>query len=239
VSVFICPSDISASNGTGSDALGNGPFGLASYGANAMVFSSNMNSAQYGGTPPTGVSYGAKKFPETIPDGTSKTIMFTEKAANCVGYTAGFSQSALGGNFWAYPPSFPPASASAVYNYGPSVAYSPAQISNWNSTTFLPFYPAMYQDRPPDGQCDPYAASAPHVGGVINVCMCDGSAHSVYLSQSADIIYGINPPPQTVLSTHGSWKAALTPAKRLLPIGNGPSGPTELVDLVGADFWGD
>lgn len=71
---YICPSDPTNQTNTG----------WTSYGANAVVF----GNGQYNGTNVTytqrsDTSYGYSMFPASIPDGTSNTILWTEKLANC------------------------------------------------------------------------------------------------------------------------------------------------------------
>jgi prepilin-type N-terminal cleavage/methylation domain-containing protein len=71
---YVCPSDPTQQPNSG----------LTSYGANAVVF----GNGQYNGstvtyTQQSDTSYGYARFPASIPDGTSNTIMWTEKLAWC------------------------------------------------------------------------------------------------------------------------------------------------------------
>ncbi|HTU19102.1 MAG TPA: DUF1559 domain-containing protein [Gemmataceae bacterium] len=71
---YICPSDSTYQTGKG----------WTSYGANAVVF----GNGQYTGSTVTYTkmsngSYGYSRFPSSIPDGTTNTILWTEKLANC------------------------------------------------------------------------------------------------------------------------------------------------------------
>jgi hypothetical protein len=74
VKTYICPSDYTQRDGNRS---------RASYGVNGQVFRHNYN---WGGI-------GLLRFPGSIPDGTSNTIMYTEKLAEC-------NSGAYTDNFW-------------------------------------------------------------------------------------------------------------------------------------------
>jgi prepilin-type N-terminal cleavage/methylation domain-containing protein len=81
ISVYQCPSDT-----TIVAAMGNSPQGSAvSYAANGQVFGTITTKS---GSPPTIASYspnGGRKLPRDIPDGTSNTIFWIEKLADCNG----------------------------------------------------------------------------------------------------------------------------------------------------------
>ena len=108
-------------------------------------------------------------MPGTFADGVSKTILFTEKYANCkITVTVGMTTTTTaGGTRWAdwY------ASSS---NYFPAIERKiTAESGNDFGYTQTPF-----QSQPLKTNCDPFLASTGHPA-VINVCMGDGSVKSV------------------------------------------------------------
>ena len=123
------------------------------------------------------------KLPDSVPDGLSTTIFFTEKAPICSDATTGRQ----GGNLWAAAPFFP-SSPQAQFNFAGTFAYDP---SDTNPTK--PYSVTLFQTVTPGGPCDPSLAQTPHSGG-INVAMGDGSARFIANSVS----------PKT-------WSALLTP----------------------------
>jgi prepilin-type N-terminal cleavage/methylation domain-containing protein/prepilin-type processing-associated H-X9-DG protein len=219
IGVFICPSDTTTGSGISSDALGYS-WGVCSYAANYLVFA-NQSLAAYNASQTTwGVGYpyqafnASNKYPEALPDGASKTMMFTEKFTNCNGLAPDGTTLLVGGSFWADLPSFPPpvAKPATYYNYGAVVGFSPySELTGVN----FPFYPQMYQPKStdPNSNCDIHAAQTPHIGNVINVCMGDGHVVSVFLS--TNIAYGT---AASFVSSNQSWKSAMTPARKILPV---------------------
>jgi prepilin-type N-terminal cleavage/methylation domain-containing protein/prepilin-type processing-associated H-X9-DG protein len=216
VNLYICPSDSTAGDGHGADPIDpNVTWGVTSYAANYMVFG---NFSTYTQKNPYASFAGATRYPDGIPDGTSKTILFTEKAAQCTLNNGGVTLD--GGSYWGYLPSYPPTSNNTAYNFGPVVGYDPigVPVAPWGTantyhnawpgytnappgyTTFSPFNPFMYQSQPTPGTCNPFLAQGPHSGNIINVAMADGHVASVSLQGDQ---YGFN----------NSWKAALTPFK--------------------------
>jgi prepilin-type N-terminal cleavage/methylation domain-containing protein len=173
VAVYLCPSDPTApQEGFTSAALpGSGSLTSFDY-ATGTATSLGQQSFQWGVT-----SYAANwalfgaikyaKIPDSIPDGPSKTIMFTEKIADCANTTQ------TGGNLWAFPP-FYPADTGYPYNYAGEFAYGPYNTPTYYDTN-------LFQTQPPPGSCNPNLAQSPHVGG-INVCCADG--HVVFVSST-------------------------------------------------------
>jgi prepilin-type N-terminal cleavage/methylation domain-containing protein/prepilin-type processing-associated H-X9-DG protein len=234
VPLYICPSDNTASveKQPGPDGQ---IWGVSSYAANYLLFG-NPNPSAYSQAYPYLSFAGATRYPDGIPDGTSKTIMFTEKHAVCSLPAGPYS----GGNFWAYLPSFPPPSA-GFYNYAGTVGYVDARASvapfgfgpnylnicgNDANGPYSPFNPFLYQSQPQDALCNPYLAQGPHSGNIINVCMADG--HVVEISLQTDAAAAI----AGVQGYNNSWKSALTPKKR-------PPLPPSAQGLTVGDVLGD
>jgi prepilin-type N-terminal cleavage/methylation domain-containing protein len=183
IPLFHCNSDPSLSgdgtNGGQSNALaGSNVWGESSYAANRMAF------ADFQLPPPANIPALAPawndavyhKIPADFSDGPSKTILFTEKYANCQ-VTGGTP----GGTRWA---SWNPTT-------GVADPYFPAfeRASDPNGTTdFFDFYgtePVPFLVQPNKlTSCDYFMPSTGHPG-VINVCMGDGSARSVIQEVSA------------------------------------------------------
>ncbi len=152
VVLFQCPADPSVpGNGAALDNLGYN-WGVASYAANVQVFTKTwpngvMIDAQYGAN-----------IPASIHDGTSNTILFSEKYAQC--FNADYP---YGGNFWAY------------YFTGQGLnPYHPGFEISWNGYSIGPGSKFQIQPHPYNGKCDPTLASSPHGAG-IHASFADGS----------------------------------------------------------------
>jgi prepilin-type N-terminal cleavage/methylation domain-containing protein/prepilin-type processing-associated H-X9-DG protein len=151
VPVYVCPSDSSgATNGRWNDGglFGGRDWGVSNYAVNGVVF-----------------AQGTSRLPDSIPDGVSQTVFFTEKLAVCN------NSWLVGGSLWSFPPLYP----NAFHNFGavyPLVPLKP--VGN-------PQY--MIWEQPTPGNCNAYNAQSPHTGG-INVCLGDGSVRSVSLNVS-------------------------------------------------------
>jgi len=206
VNLFLCPSDITTGSGIATDAQGI-TWGVTSYGANFLVFG-NPNAAGASPNYPWPAFNGSNKYPETMFDGTSKTMMFTERLSQC----NNAATNTLGGSWWAYPPQFPQGN-SPSYQFGAVVGYFPTAPGG--------FYPAMYQTNVQDGSCDPYAAASSHSGSVINVAMGDGSVKTVSLQVNTQYY-------NNTVNSNVSWKSAMTPKKRILQVGD--------LDILGPDW---
>ncbi len=124
-----------------------------------------------------------RRLPESVPDGLSVTIFFTEKAGLCDDTATGRK----GGNLWAVPPFFP-SDPKGLTNFGGTFGYDPAETN-----PSRPYAMSLFQMSPAPGKCDPALAQSPHDGG-INVSMGDGSVRHINASIS----------PKT-------WSALLTP----------------------------
>jgi type II secretory pathway pseudopilin PulG len=159
VRLYVCPSDPSApGDGRAADALGN-IWGVCSYAHNAQMATQADSS---------GTSHGPDYRPrlETdFSDGSSTTILLTEKYAQCSNQNYPF-----GGSFW------------GTYQYDPSmVAFIPAYGVALNGYSTGPASRFQTQPRPFNGNCDPTLASSSHPGG-IRTCFADGSVR--HLSES-------------------------------------------------------
>jgi prepilin-type N-terminal cleavage/methylation domain-containing protein/prepilin-type processing-associated H-X9-DG protein len=127
---YICPADRTNADNSGA---------LASYAHNGQLFHQTFWNAGYA------------RYPASIPDGTSNTIMYTEKLAQC----------AYGSHRTNYWPDWGPVIASNEYGNPIGVA-------------------AMFQMNPvgTPANCNGEIASSPHTGG-INIALCDGSVRFV------------------------------------------------------------
>jgi prepilin-type N-terminal cleavage/methylation domain-containing protein len=219
VKIYVCPSDPSA-NSSGLNTNGSNVvvLGECSYVFNAQVFSQFA-----GGVDGHDVisSAGAGGIPRTFQDGTSQTIMYTERFAICDQSTVASSQDpASAGTAWGYPSydgtvlgpvSIPPGQAlpawTPVFAGGQNNGYIQGNSVNGNNTAANPLYtgpnnawlnrPFLQQPTPfigPNSVCTVQLASTPHTGG-IQVTLGDASVRGVH--------------PSISLNT---WWAAVTPS---------------------------
>jgi prepilin-type N-terminal cleavage/methylation domain-containing protein len=135
IKAYICPTDPSNTNALGC---------YASYGINGQIFRHNYN---WGGV-------NLSRYPATISDGTSQTIFFPEKIAQC---TAGLYNN----NFWP--------------DWGPILSSSDEGDP---TGTGAPIWQPVTTYDGTVGVCNGGIASSPH-RTVINVGMGDGSVKQV------------------------------------------------------------
>jgi prepilin-type N-terminal cleavage/methylation domain-containing protein/prepilin-type processing-associated H-X9-DG protein len=225
VGVYICPSE---SSGASKGVLNTpaGTLGISNYAANWLVFGS---LSQAGVNDPTSGFYGAlagvNRLPDSIPDGMSMTVFFSERFAQCNGPTA----PGGGGSLFTYPPLVDvQGTPNAQANYSPIFGVAFAPSGNAFAAYFYPGQPlntnppvppallaqGRYQQQPIAGQCDAWSAQSPHTGG-INVAMGDGSVRNVTLDISAQ-----------------TWNAVLTP----FPYPTFYNQQAQLSDTVGSDW---
>jgi len=166
VKTYVCPSDQTWSEGLG---------GYSSYGANGRVFRHNYSWG----------NVGLLRFPASIPDGTSNTIFYTEKLAQC-------DNTGLGGgpyinNFW---PDWGPIIGSPDCPGGFCAPTGPANI---------------FQSQPvgKPAHCVDWRASASHTQG-INAALGDGSVRFVSANVDPNIWwFALTPDLGEVIS--GNW----------------------------------
>ncbi len=160
IKTYICPSDPSIPG----DGIGQNIYvagwadnpSLTTYAANAQVF----------GICNTGGSLtdwnGGNRIPTNIQDGTTTTIMYTERYGTCGYYSGNTGYPAGSGgevwNWWGYDSAQPAYAIWAIGNPGA-----------------LP----QYQPKPYQTNCDVYRPSSPHTGG-IQAAFCD--AHVAFIS---------------------------------------------------------
>jgi prepilin-type N-terminal cleavage/methylation domain-containing protein len=162
IKAYICPSDPSApGDGRARDLVGN-DWGVASYVVNIQV----VCKVSANGTMVSPEHYA--RLPDAIPDGSSNTILVTEKYAQCFN-----SHYPAGGTFWAY------------YHTGANLQpYHPGCTVSWNGYSFGPASKFLVRPTPYNGGCDPTMASSPHTNG-IGIGMADGSVR--YLSSNVTL----------------------------------------------------
>jgi prepilin-type processing-associated H-X9-DG protein len=153
VPVYICPSDPSVPpGGQAMDVIGN-TWGVSSYGLNSQVAAPTDAMGNL-----TGPDFRAR-LDSDFPDGTSSTIMFAEKYAQCFN-----DNYPAGGSFWGY----------YLTDTNTLIPYHAGYAINWNGYSIGPTSRFQAQPNPFNGNCDPTLASSPHVGG-INIGLVDGS----------------------------------------------------------------
>jgi prepilin-type N-terminal cleavage/methylation domain-containing protein len=158
---YVCPSDPSApADGRAADLVGN-MWGVASYAVNAQVLTQ---------VDATGAMISPEittRIPQSFPDGTSNTILVTEKYARCSNPTY-----PVGGTSWSY----------CVLGAG-VLPYHAGFAASWNAYSYGPASKFLVQPQPYNGGCDPTLPSSPHPGG-IQVVLADGAVRFVSASMT-------------------------------------------------------
>jgi prepilin-type N-terminal cleavage/methylation domain-containing protein/prepilin-type processing-associated H-X9-DG protein len=170
VPVFQCPSDPSMVEGHPS---GMAPGG-SSYGCNFFAFGTAAGSYPNGvGTPPYQVTswnwWGNNRIGASFPDGTSTTVLFTEKYARCE-YPP--NSTTGGGTMWAH------SGISSGQSWWPVVMANHFLTYNPDCCDLKPGCLFQVQPSPFIGNCDWTRAATGHSGG-IQTAMADGSVRSV------------------------------------------------------------
>jgi prepilin-type N-terminal cleavage/methylation domain-containing protein/prepilin-type processing-associated H-X9-DG protein len=160
VNSYICPTDPTADGGWSER--------VTSYAFNGDIF-----PLAY----PWNWGQGSKKYPAVMPDGTTFTIMFTEKEVQAYGYS-GWAPDG-GFNYWP--------------DWGPVINSTEAGMEQGPG--------ALFQVQPPNDQGDGNRAVSPHSGG-INVGLGDGSVRFVSQNISGNTWWAaLTPAAQDVLGT--------------------------------------
>jgi prepilin-type N-terminal cleavage/methylation domain-containing protein len=159
VKTYQCPSDPSCPVSGIDPRTG---WGCGTYACNALVFANH--NATYGLTD----WWGSARIPATFQDGTSNTILFGEKYAQCSG---------SGGNLTFHPwTSWTPSIFNNQFG-GNAVGYPGNPVGPTGNSMF------QVQPTPYTTNCDPSRASTPHTGGML-VGMGDASIRSIAASMS-------------------------------------------------------
>jgi prepilin-type N-terminal cleavage/methylation domain-containing protein len=195
IKFYLCPSDPSL--GTNQSPMG---WGLCSYAANALAFSQSAcdapgnvltcyvhgpvtTAARRTANTQVPLTTGGKTIPGSFPDGTSNTILWTEKYGLCSPDGDGDN----GGTQWAdrYEPQTSP-----YIGYG-GPANSGLSYGSNQPTVAAPTYgtAGYFQIQPKPwlgaGGCKPGIASTGHAGG-IQSCLADGSVRTCAQGMNAN-----------------------------------------------------
>jgi prepilin-type N-terminal cleavage/methylation domain-containing protein len=167
---YSCPSDPSQNNGQ-ITSVPYAPSGSTSYAANAQVFGQTQPGC--GGTSTVTGLQGASRIPASFSDGTSNTILFTEKFAQC---------GTLYGSTWS--------DDGNVSSYWPTFGH-PEATANWylNADGYSPLvglvFPGYFQINPTQATCNYQGPSTGHTS-VILAGLADGSVRNVAQGTSSN-----------------------------------------------------
>jgi len=189
VKLYQCPSDPTMPPSGLSPNYSD--WGASSYGFNAMVFGRPALDASGNFSANSDTNWNNyAKLPESMPDGTSKTIMFSDKYAACTGRNVGSTTD--WNNVWARWDNdlAMPVIGMWRINGFPTTNFS---SNNGNSSGTINTLTDCLPLFNPTMPCDPTRASSGHTAA-INVGMCDGSVKMVGKNVSG-----------------ASWWAAMTP----------------------------
>jgi prepilin-type N-terminal cleavage/methylation domain-containing protein/prepilin-type processing-associated H-X9-DG protein len=168
VVLFQCPSD--PSHDPSGIVARDHDWGVSNYGANYQVFG-NPGA----GNGPLNMR-GVARIPATFLDGTSNTLLFTEKYARCGAF----------GSLWAR--GHADFIWMAMFAYGNSQGTQGYNVYDSSGSGLVGAVgpAALFQQvpNPWESLCDPTRAATPHPGG-INACLADGSVRTVSNGTSA------------------------------------------------------
>jgi prepilin-type processing-associated H-X9-DG protein len=165
ISSYLCPSERTGASDTGRAASyygGANAWAVGCYGANYLVFG-EPNAGD-----PVSRLQGKATLDRSLPDGTSKTILFAERYPSCGKTGKPFTEvMALNySNLW----------TDSSEGFRPGFCVNDEK-QNPRSQGYRPCW--MFQDTPhPTNTCDNGRAQTPHAG-VMNVTLADGSVRGI------------------------------------------------------------
>ncbi|MCE3018889.1 MAG: DUF1559 domain-containing protein [Pirellula sp.] len=174
IPTYICPSDLSVESGRPKTKIDFANLdGASCYAANNYVF----------GNPPAKLPYGRNRIPESIPDGTSNTLFYSEKFATCsrTGSLARGPYGSVSATLWA--------SSNGIWRPG----FNLGLLKEGTSVSSFPRSP-LFQHLPDFmSDCDLERSQTSHIAGIV-VAMGDGSTRTLGPSIDEHAWSSINDP---------------------------------------------